>query len=298
MINLSDYIASAITHDGSIRVIAADTTELVNEAQRLHKMSPVCCAALGRALTGASILGRMLKGYDDSVTIQINGGGPIGRVVAVSDGRSNVKGYVDNPLVDLPLRADGKLDVGRAVGSDGLLSVIKDLNMKEPYVGQCPLVSGEIAEDLTQYFATSEQLPTAVALGVLVDRDYSVKAAGGFVIQLLPGAMEEDVQRVEKAIAEIPAVTTMLSEGETPKNIVERLLSGYEIDYFEDMDTKYLCDCNRERMARALISIGSKDLRELMEEDGHAELKCHFCGSAYDFNKEELAELLTEAENR
>lgn len=293
-----DYISSAITHDGSIRVIAVDTTELVNEAQRLHQMSPVCCAALGRALTGASILGRMLKGYDDSVTLQINGGGPIGRVVAVSDGRSNVKGYVDNPLVELPLRADGKLDVGGAVGRDGMLSVIKDLNMKEPYVGQVPLVSGEIAEDLTQYFATSEQLPTAVALGVLVDRDYTVKAAGGFVIQLLPGAMEEDIERVEKAIAEIPAVTTLLSEGETPKSIVERLLAGYEIDYFEDMETKYLCDCGRERMARALISIGAKDLRQLIEEDGHAELKCHFCNSAYDFSKEELEELLKAAEDK
>lgn len=292
---MNDYIASAITHDGSIRVISADTTQLVNEAQRLHKMSPVCCAALGRTLTGASIMGRMLKGYDDSVTIQINGGGPIGRIVAVSDGRSNVKGYVDNPAVDLPLRTDGKLDVGGAVGRFGQLSVIKDLNMKEPYVGQCPLVSGEIAEDLTQYFATSEQLPTAVALGVLVDRDYSVKAAGGFVIQLLPGALDEDIDRVEKAIKEIPAVTTMLSNGETPKNIVERLLEGYEIDYFEDMNTKYQCDCGRERMAKALISIGAKDLRSIIEEDGHAELTCHFCNRAYDFNKAELEELLNAA---
>ena len=289
---MSDYIASAITHEGSIRVIAADTTALCNRAQEIHKMSPVCCAALGRALTGASILGRMLKGYDDSVTLQFNGGGPIGRIVAVSDGRSNVKGYVDNPLVDLPLRADGKLNVGGAVGRDGMLSVVKDRNMKEPYVGQTPLVSGEIAEDLTQYFATSEQLPTAVALGVLVDRDYSVKAAGGFVIQLLPGAEEADIERVEKVIAEIPAVTQLLSSGETPKDIVERLLTGYEIDYFEDMETKYLCDCSRERMERALISVGEKDLREILNEDGHAELCCHFCGSRYDFGKKELEEML------
>lgn len=295
---MNDYIASAMTHDGGIRVIAADTTALVDEARRLHRMSPVCCAALGRALTGASILGRMLKGYDDSVTLQINGGGPIGRVVAVSDGRSNVKGYVDNPLVDLPLRPDGKLDVGGAVGRDGMLSVIKDLNMKEPYIGQVPLVSGEIAEDLTSYFAVSEQLPTAVALGVLVDRDYTVKAAGGFVIQLLPGAGEEDIERVEKAISEIPAVTTLLSEGETPKSIVERLLKGYEIDYFEDMETKYLCGCGRERMARALISIGESELRTLIDEDGCAELTCHFCGKAYNFTKEELEELLLAAKNK
>lgn len=288
-----DYITSAITHDGSIRVIAADTTALCGEAQRIHQMSPVCCAALGRALTGASILGRMLKGYDDSVTLQFNGGGPIGRIVAVSDGRSNVKGYVDNPLLELPLRPDGKLDVGGAVGRAGQLSVIKDLHMKEPYIGQVPLVSGEIAEDLTRYFATSEQLPTAVALGVMVDRDYSVKAAGGFVIQLLPGAEEKDVENVENAIARIPAVTSMLSSGETPKSIAERLLSGYEIDYFEDMDTRYRCDCSRERMARALMSIGVKDLEDMIRTDGHAELNCHFCGGKYDFGREELEEMLS-----
>ncbi len=287
-----DYIASAITHDGGIRVIAADTTCLVNKAQEIHRMSPVCCAALGRTLTAAAILGRMLKGYDDSVTVQINGGGPIGRVVAVSDGRSSVKGYADNPLVDIPLRPDGKLDVGAAVGRNGTLSVIKDLHMKEPYVGQIPLVSGEIAEDITKYFAVSEQLPSAVGLGVLVDRDYSVKAAGGFVIQLLPGATDEDIDRVEKAIAEIPAVTALLSEGETPKNIIERLLKGYETDYFEDMPTEYKCDCSRERMSRALLSIGAKDLREILETDGHAELCCHFCNSKYYFNSEELKELL------
>lgn len=289
---MKDNITSAITHDGGIRVIAADTTALCSRAQEIHRMSPVCCAALGRALTGAAILGRMLKGYDDSVTVQINGGGPIGRVVAVSDGRCNVKGYVDNPLVDIPLRPDGKLDVGGAVGSDGFLSVIRDLNMKEPYIGQTPLVSGEIAEDLTRYFADSEQLPTAVALGVLVDTDYSVKAAGGFVIQLLPGALEADVDRVEKAISEIPAVTQLLSSGETPVDIVERLLGGYEIDYFEDMETKYLCDCSRERMERALISIGEKDLREIIEEDGRAELCCHFCGGKYQFDRPELENML------
>lgn len=293
-----DYIASAITHDGSIRVIVADTTSMVNEAQKMHRMSPVCCAALGRALTGAAILGRMLKGYDDSVTLQFNGGGPIGRVVAVSDGRSNTKGYVDNPLADVPLRSDGKLNVGAAVGNNGFLSVIKDLNLKEPYVGQIPLVSGEIAEDLTKYFADSEQLPSAVALGVLVDRDYSVKAAGGFVIQLLPGAAEADIQKVEAAIAAIPAVTTLLSGGENPKDIIERLLDGYEIDYFEDMPTKYSCDCSKERMARALISIGSHDLEEIIREDHHAQLCCHFCDSKYDFDENELTLLLEQAKEK
>ncbi len=292
---MKDNITSAITHDGGIRVIAADTTRLCDRAQELHQMSPVCCAALGRALTGAAIMGRMLKNYDDSVTVQFNGGGPIGRIVAVSDGRSNVKGYVDNPIVDLSLRSDGKLDVGGAVGRYGALSVIKDLNMKEPYVGQIPLVSGEIAEDLTRYFADSEQLPTAVALGVLVDTDYSVKAAGGFVIQLLPGAEEADTERIEKVISEIPAVTQLLSSGETPRDIVERLLSGYEIDYFEDMETKYFCGCSRERMERALISVGEKELGLMIEEDGQAELCCHFCNKKYQFTRNELEKLRAQA---
>ena len=292
---MSDYIVNAITSNGAIRVVAADTTELCNRAQEIHKMSPTAAAALGRALTAAAIMGSMLKSSDDSITVQLSGGGPIGRVVAVGDGKANVKGYVDNPLVDLPLNPNGKLDVGGAVGRDGFLSVIRDLGLKEPYVGQVPLVNGEIAEDLTKYYATSEQIPTAVALGVLVDVDYTIKAAGGFILQVLPGAYDEDIDNVEKTVASISSVTQMLSEGKKPEDIVKQLLSDYEIEFFDNVPTMYKCDCSRERTDRALISIGQEELTKIIEEDGKAQITCHFCDNIYDYTKEELTELLESA---
>ena len=292
---MSDYIVNAITSNGAIRVVAADTTELCNRAQEIHKMSPTAAAALGRALTGAAIMGSMLKSSDDSITVQLSGGGPIGRVVAVGDGKANVKGYVDNPLVDLPLNEKGKLDVGGAVGRDGFLSIIRDLGLKEPYVGQVPLVNGEIAEDLTKYYATSEQIPTAVALGVLVDVDYTIKAAGGFILQVLPGAYDEDIDNVEKTIASISSVTEMLSEGKKPEDIVKQLLSDYEIEFFDNVPTMYKCDCSRERTDRALISIGQEELSKIIEEDGKAQITCHFCDNIYDYSKEELESLLESA---
>ena len=292
---MSDYIVNAITSNGAIRVVAADTTELCNRAQEIHKMSPTAAAALGRALTGAAIMGSMLKNSDDSITVQLSGGGPIGRVVAVGDGKANVKGYVDNPLVDLPLNKKGKLDVGGAVGRDGFLSIIRDLGLNEPYVGQVPLVNGEIAEDLTKYYATSEQIPTAVALGVLVDVDYTIKAAGGFILQVLPGAYDEDIDNVEKTIASISSVTEMLSEGKKPEDIVKQLLSDYEIEFFDNVPTMYKCDCSRERTDRALISIGQEELSKIIEEDGKAQITCHFCDNIYDYSKEELESLLESA---
>lgn len=292
---MSDYIVNAITSNGAIRVVAADTTELCNRAQEIHKMSPTAAAALGRALTAAAIMGSMLKSSDDSITVQLSGGGPIGRVVAVGDGKANVKGYVDNPIVDLPLNEKGKLDVGGAVGSDGFLSVIRDLGLKEPYVGQVPLVNGEIAEDLTKYYATSEQIPTAVALGVLVDVDYTIKAAGGFILQVLPGAYDEDIDNVEKTVASISSVTEMLSEGKRPEDIVKQLLSDYEIEFFDNVPTMYKCDCSRERTDRALISIGQEELTKIIEEDGKAQITCHFCDNIYDYTKEELQALLESA---
>lgn len=292
---MSDYIVNAITSNGAIRVVAADTTELCNRAQEIHKMSATAAAALGRAVTAAAIMGSMLKSTEDAITIQFNGGGPIGRVIAVADGRANVKGYVDNPLVDLPLNEKGKLDVGGAVGTDGMLSIIRDLGLKEPYVGQVPLVNGEIAEDLTQYYATSEQLPTAVALGVLVDVDYTIKAAGGFILQVLPGAYDEDIDNVEKTVQSISSVTEMLSGGKRPEDIVEQLLSDYEIEYFDNMETSYKCDCSRERTDRALISIGKEELAKLIEEDGKAEMTCHFCDNVYQYTKKELETLLESA---
>lgn len=292
---MSDYIVNAITSNGAIRVVAADTTELCNRAQEIHKMSATAAAALGRAVTAAAIMGSMLKSTDDAITLQLNGGGPIGRVIAVADGKANVKGYVDNPLVDLPLNEKGKLDVGGAVGTNGMLSIIRDLGLKEPYVGQVPLVNGEIAEDLTQYYATSEQLPTAVALGVLVDVDYTIKAAGGFILQVLPGAYDEDIDNVEKTVQSISSVTEMLSNGKKPEDIVEQLLADYEIEYFDNMETAYKCDCSRERTDRALISIGKEELTKLIEEDGKAEITCHFCDNVYNYTKEELEALLESA---
>ena len=290
-----DYIVNAITSNGAIRVVAADTTELCNRAQEIHKMSPTAAAALGRTLTAAAIMGSMLKSADDSLTIQLNGGGPIGKVVAVGDGNANVKGYVGNPLVDLPLNEKGKLDVGGAIGRDGMLGIIRDLGLKEPYVGQVPLVNGEVAEDLTQYYATSEQLPTAVALGVLVDVDYTIKAAGGFILQVLPGAYDEDIDNVERTIQSISSVTEMLSNGKKPEDIVEQLLSDYEIEYFDNVPTKYECDCSRDRTDRALISLGKDELTKIIEEDGKAEITCHFCDNVYKYSKAELETLLENA---
>lgn len=292
---MADYIVNAITSNGAIRVVAADTTELCNRAQEIHKMSPTAAAALGRTLTAAAIMGSMLKSSDDSLTVQLSGGGPIGKVVAVADGKANVKGYVSNPLVDLPLNDKGKLDVGGAVGCDGFLSIIRDLGLKEPYVGQVPLVNGEVAEDLTRYYATSEQLPTAVALGVLVDVDYSIKAAGGFILQVLPGAYDEDIDNVEKTVASISSVTEMLSSGKKPEDIVNQLLSDYEVEYFENVATSYQCDCSRERTDRALISIGKEELTKIIEEDGKAQITCHFCDNVYEYTKEELEALLESA---
>jgi len=292
---MPDYIVNAITSNGAIRVVAADTTELCNRAQEIHKMSPTAAAALGRTLTAAAIMGSMLKSADDSLTIQLNGGGPIGKVVAVGDGNANVKGYVGNPLVDLPLNEKGKLDVGGAIGRNGMLGIIRDLGLKEPYVGQVPLVNGEVAEDLTQYYATSEQLPTAVALGVLVDVDYTIKAAGGFILQVLPGAYDEDIDNVERTVQSISSVTEMLSNGKKPEDIVEQLLSDYEIEYFENVPTQYKCDCSRERTDRALISIGKDELTKIIEEDGKTQITCHFCDNVYDYTKEELEALLESA---
>jgi molecular chaperone Hsp33 len=292
---MPDYIVNAITSNGAIRVVAADTTQLCNRAQEIHKMSPTAAAALGRTLTAAAIMGSMLKSSEDSLTVQLNGGGPIGKVVAVSDGNANVKGYVGNPLVDLPLNEKGKLDVGGAIGRDGMLGIIRDLGLKEPYVGQVPLVNGEVAEDLTQYYATSEQLPTAVALGVLVDVDYSIKAAGGFILQVLPGAYDEDIDNVEKTVASISSVTEMLDNGKKPEDIVEQLLKDYEIEYFENVPAQYQCDCSRDRTDRALISIGKEELEKIISEDGKAQITCHFCDNVYEYNREELEKLLESA---
>lgn len=287
---MKDYIVNAITSCGSIRVIAASTTNLCEKAREIHNFSPTATAAVGRSLTAAAMIGSTLKGEEDTLTLQFKGNGPIGRVIAVSDNKATVKGYAGDPYVDLPLKKNGHLDVGGAVGKTGYLSVIRDFGLKEPYIGQVDLVTGEIAEDLTYYYAKSEQLPSAVALGVIVDTDLSVRSAGGFIIQILPGAMDEDIDRIEKAIGEIGEVPRLLEQGKTARDIVEMLLTGYEIEFFDEMEPCYACDCSKERMAKALISLGKEELRTIIEEDGKAEVCCQFCNAKHEFTKEELEE--------
>ncbi|MBQ9599401.1 MAG: Hsp33 family molecular chaperone HslO [Clostridia bacterium] len=293
---MADKLVRGNSDDGAIRVFAAITTDLVNEAQRIHKTYPVATAALGRLLTGAAIMGAAtLKNDTDSLTLQIKGEGDIKDLIAVTDSQSRVRGYISNPYIDRPLNKEGKLDVGGAVGQ-GYLSVIRDLGMREPYIGQIPLVSGEIADDLTYYYAKSEQIPTSVALGVLVDTDGSVLAAGGFMIQLMPEATEEMAKELEKLLKEVPPVTKMIRDGLDAEDILFEITYGFSmLCENKFIVPKYECKCTRERMERALISIGKDELRSLIDEQGSAEMTCRFCDNKYNFTKEELEELLRQA---
>ena len=291
------YILRGTSKNHGIRIFAADTTSMVEEARRLHNTSPVASAALGRALTGSSIMGIMMKGDNDKLTLSINGKGPLGTIVCVADSKGTVKGYVSNPLVDIPSRADGKLDVGSAVGINGLVTIIKDMGMKEPYTGQYPLVNGEIAEDLTAYYAYSEQQPSAIALGVLVDVDYSIKAAGGFIVQLMPEAEEKDIDILEKNLSQITSVSHLIDDGKTPEDLINLVLKDLEPMIYEKIPVSYKCDCSRERIEKALISIGKKDLDEIIKEDKLAEISCHFCNTVYHFNEAELIDLRKSLDN-
>lgn len=288
---MNDYIIRATNKKKQVRAFAAITTNLVEEGRRIHNTSPVVSAALGRLLTAAGMMGYMLKGEKDIITLQIRGDGPIKGLVVTSDSKGNVRGYPYNSLVDLPLNSIGKLDVKTAIGN-GYLTVIKDLGLKEPYIGQTKLVSGEIAEDLTYYFYNSEQIPSAVALGVLVDRDWSIKKAGGFIIQLMPEADEETISTLESNLKKIHSVTSLLDEGKTPEELLEILLGEIEIN--DKLPVQYHCNCSREKIKKALISIGLKDLKEMLEEDKQGEVKCHFCNTAYLFNEEDLKEIIKE----
>ncbi|MBQ3044937.1 MAG: Hsp33 family molecular chaperone HslO [Clostridia bacterium] len=278
-----------ISTDGTLTVIAADTTDIVNRMEQIHQTSAVTSAALGRLLTAASMMGAVLKGKDNSITLRINGGGPAGSVIAVSDSEGNVRGYVSNPVVEIPLNAKGKLDVAGAVGTDGTLTVMKDLGMNEPYIGQVPIISGEIAEDITSYFATSEQLPSVCALGVLVNPDLSIKAAGGFIIQLLPTAMDDTIDKVEECIKDIEPVTQMLTSGMTPEDICRHVLKSFELETLDSSEPEYRCSCSKERVANALISIGREGLLEMAQEKV-TEVSCHFCEKKYKFSSEEILE--------
>lgn len=290
-------IIRAIDEWGAVRVTFADVTDVVSEAQKIHHTTPVATAALGRTLAMAAIMGAQLKSPDNSVTLMIKGDGPLGTILTVADGAGMVKGYVQNPAADVPNKPNGKLNVSAAVGK-GLLSVSKDLGMKEPYMGQVPLVTGEIAEDFTYYFAKSEQTPTAVALGVLVDCDYSAKCAGGFMVQMMPAALEEDVQRMEKNVSALDSVTQMMDSGMTPEEIVGKILDGFSFQFLDGAECGYRCDCSMDKIKRALISLGRKELEDIIEQDGKAELTCQFCPKVYSLDKKELEQLLCECSKK
>ncbi len=292
---MSDIIIRGNSMDGAIRVFVAITTDLVNEAQRIHKTYPTATAALGRTLTISAIMGAGLKNETDSTTIQFKGDGPLGSIVAVCDSSSRVRGYVVNPSADPKRKENGKLDVGGAVGK-GYLNVIRDLGMKEPYAGQVPIVSGEIAEDMTYYYATSEQIPTAIALGVLVNPDMSVKAAGGFMLQLMPEATEEMAVKLEEVMAHLPPITDLIDNGMSAEDILFTITEGFDmIMENKSITPKYECKCSKERMEKALISIGKEELESIISEQGEAELTCQFCDNKYKFGKSELITLLNQA---
>ena len=291
---MRDYIIRAVTDDGSVRAFGCISKNTVDTAREFHSLSPVASAALGRLLTAAVIMGSMLKGERDLITLQLTGGGPLGRVVAVSGSDFSVKGYVDNPNIDMELNSKGKLDVGRAVGTDGFLTVITDLGLKEPYIGKIPLVSGEVGDDIAKYYAVSEQVPSVVALGVLVDRDLSIKNAGGMIIQVMPEAKEEDISCLEENIKNITSVTSMLESGMNAEEIIKVALDGFDFHFTEKHEISYKCGCTRERVRKVLKSIGAKEIEDIINEDGKAELCCQFCPERYEFDKEELENILNE----
>ena len=288
---MNDYIIRATAANDQIRAFAAVTTEMVETAREHHNTSPVATAALGRLLTAGAMMGSMMKGEQDVLTLQIKAGGPLQGITVTADSQGNVKGYVGNPDVCIPANSKGKLDVAGAVGP-GFLTVIKDMGLKEPYSGQVMLQTCEIAEDLTYYFATSEQVPSAVGLGVLMNKNNTVRQAGGFIVQLMPFAEEEVISRLEQNVQKINSVTNLLEEGHTPESLLEKVLEGFDVQINEKMDTRFRCNCSKERVAKALISIGRKELNEMIQEGKPIEMNCHFCNTNYNFTVEELKEIL------
>ena len=289
-----DKIIRCITSDGAVMASAIDASDIVFTAQRLHHLSRSATAALGRLLCAASLMGSALKGKDDALTLRINGGGPAGTVMAVADSEGNVRGYVQQPVVELPLNKVGKLDVAGAVGKDGFVTVIKDLGLKDPYVGQTPIVSGEIAEDITAYFASSEQIPTVCALGVLVNPDLTIKAAGGFLIQLLPTAMDDTIDKVEQSIEGLPSVTALLTQGLTPEEICRKALRLFDLEVLDKASPAYLCRCSRSKVEAALISTGKDELLDMAKQKS-TEVCCQFCDKVYRFSSEEILALVDRA---
>ena len=285
-------LVRAMTRDGYAKAVAVTTTDIVERARQIHKMLPTATAALGRLLTAASMMGNMQKVENGSITLQVKGGGPLGTVLAVADAQGNVRGYVQNPQVSILEKYRGKLDVGAAVGTNGMLTVIRDLQMKEPYVGSVELVSGEIAEDITEYFVQSEQTPTACALGVLVDTDQTVRAAGGYLVQLLPGAPDSVIDRIEAGIQKAGAVTSMLDRGLSAQAMLETVLEGLDLEILETTPVSYQCYCSRERVISTLISLGKEELRKIVDEKETIHIECQFCDTIYDFTPGEIADIL------
>lgn len=290
---MNDYIVRATAGNGQVRAFAATTRNLVEEARVRHNTSPVATAALGRLLTAGAMMGSMMKNDSDVLTLQIKGDGPIGGLTVTADVNGNVKGYVENPDVMLPPK-NGKLDVGGALGI-GLLNVIKDMGLKEPYVGQTILVTSEIAEDLTYYFANSEQVPSSVGLGVLMNKDNTVHSAGGFIVQVMPFVTDEVVSRLEENIKKISSVSRMLDDGHTPEEMLEKVLEGLDPEFNDTIPAKFYCNCSHERIEKAIISIGKKDIQEMIDDGEEVEVKCHFCNTAYKFSVEELKDILKRA---
>ena len=288
---MNDYIIRATAANDQIRAFAAVTTEMLETAIEHHNTSPIATAALGRLLTAGAMMGSMMKGEKDVLTLQIKAGGPIQGITVTADSQGNVKGYVGNPDVCIPANSKGKLDVAGAVGP-GFLTVIKDMGLKEPYSGQVMLQTCEIAEDLTYYFATSEQVPSAVGLGVLMNKNNTVRQAGGFIVQLMPFAEEDVISKLEQNVQKINSVTNLLEEGHTPESLLEKVLEGFDVQINEKMDTRFHCNCSKERVEKALISIGRKELNEMIQEGKPIEMNCHFCNTNYNFTVEELKEIL------
>ena len=291
---MNDYMIRATAADGQIRAFAATTKEMVETAKNAHNTSPIATAALGRLMTAAAMMGSDLKGEGELLTLRIEGDGPIGGLLVTADGKGDVKGYAFNPDVMLPPNAQGKLDVGGSLGL-GVLSVIKDIGLKEPYVGQTQLITGEIAEDLTYYFATSEQVPSSVALGVLMNKDNTVRQAGGFIIQLLPGASDEIIDRLEAKLSGISSITSLLDAGKTPEEILTDILGEFGLEILKKMPVQFHCDCERSRVEKAIISIGRKEIQDMIDEGKEIEVNCQYCNKHYKFSVDELGEMLKKA---
>lgn len=291
MSEYKDYIVRATAADHQLRAFAVTSKDIVEKAREIHNTSPVATAAIGRLLTAASIMGSMMKGEKDVLTLQIECGGPIGGITVTADSNADVKGYVNNPNVILPPNAQGKLDVSGALGP-GFLNVIKDIGLREPYNGQTHLVSGEIAEDLTYYFATSEQVPSSVGLGVLMDKDNHVRQAGGFIIQVMPDTDDEVIDKLEERLGEVHSVTEMLDKGMTPEDILNYVLEGMDVEILETVPTQYKCDCSFERVSKVIASLGKKELQEMIDDGKPVEVNCQFCGSHYKFDTEQLKEFI------